>query len=70
VLAAFANYGGADNVLQAHIEMLINDCDERRQCVVAEAAAVLANTLPNCGPVLALEILCALARLWAKGSSQ
>lgn len=64
-MAALMKYSGKDKRALSNIEALAL-ADDAEADAVAGSAAILASRLPHCGPVLALEIVGAVARFWAK----
>lgn len=66
-MAAINKYSGDNETALCNIEALALANNTEADAVVGSVAR-LANTLPHFGPVLALEIVSALARFWAKGA--
>ena len=62
-------YRGKDETLLTTIEYLSEDADDSEYDAVVGAVAMLSNKLPKAGPVLALEIIAAVGRLWARRTS-
>lgn len=65
-MAALMKYSGDDEIAACNISALLAT-DEADAGAVTDSVARLANQLPRCGPVLALEIVSAVARAMAKG---
>lgn len=68
VMAALMRYSGTDQRLLQDVDRLssADGVTDGEYAVITDAVARLANRVPGAGPVVALEIVAAVGRLWAE----